>query len=70
MTSFLDSCKGLIRSFVGPTHQMPPDAMDVDEQNDKKGIFAQSIFVIVRGTGINDALAQQVCGLPIRADLS
>lgn len=64
--SFLNSCSRLIRSFVEPKMAPPPDhdPMDVDEEEPvKNGLFAQSSFIVVRGPGLNDDMADQVSTL-------
>jgi hypothetical protein len=61
MTAFLNSCKGLIRSFVAPS-PMPRIEMEVDEP-EKKGLFAPCSFLIVRSGGLTDDDAEKVCVL-------
>ena len=57
MTAFLNSAKGLIRSFVGT---MPPADMEGD-QRQKTGLFKDCSFVVVRSAKLNDEEAQKVC---------
>jgi hypothetical protein len=56
MTAFLNSCKGLIRSFVGT---VPIAEMEIDGPK-KTGLFAQCSFVVVRGAKLNDNEAGKV----------
>ena len=55
MTAFLNSAKGFIRSFV---ETVPPTDMEDDVQ--KKGLFAQCNFVVVRSAKLGDEEAKQV----------
>ncbi len=55
-TSLLNTCKGLIRSFVGTS---PSANMDVDTPKNK-GLFAQCSFVIVRSATLPTEAAMQV----------
>jgi hypothetical protein len=58
MSAFLNSAKGLVRSFVGT---MPPAEMDVDEPLQKKsGLFAQCSFVVVRSAKLGNDEAEKV----------
>lgn len=65
MSTFLTSCKTLIRSFVG-TSSSPkmPAEMDVDAPP-KSGLFAACSFVIVRHGEFDDKQAQEVCDVPV-----
>ena len=56
MTAFLNSAKGLIRSFVGT---MPPADMDSD-QRQKTGLFKDCNFIVVRSAKLSDEEAQKV----------
>ncbi len=55
MTAFLNSAKGLIRSFVGP---MPPAEME--GRRSKTGLFKDCSFVVVRGAKLGVEEAQKV----------
>ena len=57
MTAFLNSAKGLIRSFVGT---MPPTDME-GEQRLKTGLFKDCNFVVVRSAKLSEEEAQKVC---------
>jgi hypothetical protein len=58
MTAFINSCRGLIRNFVGT---MPPADMEMDiEDGGKKGLFAQCSFLVIRSAKLGEEEASQV----------
>ncbi len=62
-TSLLNTCKGLIRSFVGTSTSAN---MDVDTPKNK-GLFAQCSFVIVRSATLPTETVMQVGTLCVHA---
>jgi hypothetical protein len=56
MTNILNTCKGLIRSFVGSSS---PGPMDLDNGK-KPGLFAQCSFAIVRSASLTEQEADAV----------
>ena len=65
MTAFLNSAKGLIRSFVGT---MPPADMEGDRE--KTGLFKDCNFVVVRSAKLDEQEAEKVCVVSPMHDLA
>lgn len=57
MTGLFDTCRGLVRSFVGTS---PSANMNDLEHTKKRGTFAQCSFIIVRSASLGPEQAQEV----------
>lgn len=55
-TAIFDTCRSLIRSFVGTS---PADKMDVENPR-RKGLFAQCTFALVRSAAFTAEDAESV----------